>query len=155
LFGFTVNTDILIIASGKSDKGDRAPALRGSCVALLNWMVETAGAKLVLDTEKLIQQEYSDKLGDDEFGNRFITTMITSDKIEQVQRIDGKRWKVIQSKVKLHKKDQTIARASMASQHKLLVAEESHFAAAASLLWKHARIEVLAARGAVARTKAS
>ena len=42
MLGFTVNTDILMIASGTSDKA-RDPDRKRACIQLLKWMQITAG----------------------------------------------------------------------------------------------------------------
>ncbi len=154
MLGFTVNTDILMIASGTSDKA-RDPDRKRACIQLLKWMQITAGARLVLDKTRKIAQEYTSKLSGPCFGNKFLAVMATSDKFEWVDRVAGNDWKAIRIKLRLHDENNSFVRAAMASRDKLLVAEEADFNDRRRDLKKHAEVTVCLAREAVELTKSA
>ena len=154
MLGFTVNTDILMIASGASDKA-RAPDLKRDCIQLLKWMQVTVDARLVLDKTRKIAKEYESKLPCQCFGMAFLATMAKYNKFELVNRVGGDQWKTVRIKLRLHDEDHCFVRAAMAFRDKLLVAEEAHFSDRRRDLRKHAEVTVCLAHEAVERTKSA
>ena len=151
MYGFTLNTDILMIASGTSDKADDG----GNCFSLLTWMMDTVNARLVLDDTQKISAEYGRKMKAECLGRAFVAKMMKDDKIERVARAGGDSWKRARLQLKLHTEDQDFVRAAMASRDKLLVAEEADFHRRRAALKAHAEVLLHSAEEAVELTKAA
>lgn len=123
----TLNTDVIVIASGKSDKRNLTPV----CIDLLNTMRDTPEMQLVLDRTKKIQQEYENKVPDpNSFGKVFVIHMLTTQgKTNIVDRAKGSEWhrvRVSLSEAGMHSEDLDFVRAAMMSDDKVFVAEEAH-----------------------------
>lgn len=159
--GLTINTDILMIASGNSDKGEKDPQLKQHCQDVIGWMLESDAAMLVIDDDNTIKQEYIKTMGDAGYGIQFVKEMAVNFKLEVVQRFHGGKWFRLNQKMgkelgrqfALHKGDDTFGRTAMASTDRIIVADEAHFKNAASVLKKHSNVTMLTPEDAVARTK--
>ncbi|MGA2797471.1 MAG: hypothetical protein ABSE63_07840 [Thermoguttaceae bacterium] len=121
----TVDTEILIIASGISDHGSQV-----DCIKLLNQMMEIVDVYLVLDKIGTIEQEYKNKMNEVTFGMIFVRYMWDKLKINSVDRAKGPEWKPINTKldeVHFHPNDRKFIQAAMKSNSKRIVAQEDDY----------------------------
>ena len=140
----TINSDILMMASGKSDHGPIE-----ACIELLDAIYQSGSIALVLDEEGKIEQEYKEKLGFDAhcYSSVFVSRMLTEKgKLNTVKRASHREWSAIERKLRetcLHAQDRYFVRVAMSSKSAVVVAEEKHFcdATVCKIMSKAAMVE--------------